>query len=96
MIRIALAVVAAIGVIFMADAATRVYAHAPAHNWVGGLCQDPHGVLVACSGSGGASQVGPLCQDPNGVLVVCSKSGGASQVGPLCQSPNGSLIVCPR
>ena len=60
MIRIALAVVAAVGLSFAADAE------------VGPLCQTPNGALVVCySGHGGGSQVGPLCQIPNGALVVC-------------------------
>jgi hypothetical protein len=85
MIRIALAVVAAVGLTFAADAQ------------VGPLCQTPDGTLVVCySGHGGGSQVGPLCQTPDGTLVVCySAHGGGSQVGPLCQTPDGTLVVCP-
>ena len=78
MIKIALAVVAAVGLTFAAHAQT-----------VGPLCQDAHGSLLVCySGHGGVSQVGPLCQDAHGSLLVCySGHGGVSQVGPLCQEP---------
>ena len=67
MIRIALAVVAAVGLTFAADAE------------IGPLCQTPEGSLVVChSRHGGASQIGPLCQTPEGSLVVChSRHGGA-------------------
>jgi hypothetical protein len=60
MIRIALAVVAAVGLTFAADAQ------------IGPLCQTPDGNLVVChSLRGGAGQIGPLCQTPDGNLVVC-------------------------
>jgi hypothetical protein len=60
MIRIALAVVAAVGLTFAADAQ------------IGPLCQTPDGNLVVChSWHGGAAQIGPLCQTPDGNLVVC-------------------------
>jgi hypothetical protein len=60
MIRIALAVVAAVGLTFAADAQ------------IGPLCQTPDGNLVVChSWHGGAAQIGPLCQTPDGSLVVC-------------------------
>jgi hypothetical protein len=67
MIRIALAVVAAVGLTFAADAQ------------VGPLCQTPDGALVVCySGHGGVSQVGPLCQTPDGTgtLIVCPSRRG--------------------
>jgi hypothetical protein len=60
MIRIALAAVATVGLIFAADAQ------------IGPLCQTPDGDLIVChSWHGGASQIGPLCQTPEGALVVC-------------------------
>jgi hypothetical protein len=60
MIRIALAVVAALGLTFAADAQ------------IGPLCQTPDGNLVVChSWQGGDAQIGPLCQTPDGNLVVC-------------------------
>jgi hypothetical protein len=90
MIRIALAVVAAVGLTFPVDAQ------------VGPLCQTAAGTgtLVVChSGRAGGSQVGPLCQNPagTGTLVVChSGRAGGSQVGHLCQTPagTGTLVVC--
>jgi hypothetical protein len=87
MIRIALAVVAAVGLTFAADAKTRhVHGHVHAHHWVGGGGGIYHG---------GVSGVGPLCQTPDGTLVVCSSGhGGVSEVGPLCQDPHGTLLVC--
>ena len=89
MVRIALAVVAAVGLTVAADAA------APQ---IGPLCQTPTGDLVVChSLHGGPSQIGPLCQTSDGNLVVChSAHGGASQIGPLCQTLAGDLIVCHR
>ena len=84
MIRIALAVVAAVGLTFAADAQ------------IGPLCQTPDGNLIVCHlGRGGAAQIGPLCQTLDGNLVVChTMHGGPSQIGPLCQTPDGNLIVC--
>ena len=104
MIRVALAVVAAVGLTVAADAKTRhVHAHhwAHAHHWVrsqvgvGPLCQDANGLLVVCGSQVG---VGPLCQDANGTLLVCTPGYGREaqlgQVGPLCQDANGTLVVC--
>ena len=59
MIRIALAVVAAVGLTFAADAE------------IGPLCQTPDGALIVCHSRHGAGQIGPLCQTPDGGLVVC-------------------------
>ena len=60
MIRIALAVVAAVGLTFAAAAQ------------IGPLCQTLDGHLVVChTMRGGPSQIGPLCQTPDGNLVVC-------------------------
>jgi hypothetical protein len=60
MIRIALAVVAMVGLTFAADAQ------------IGPLCQTPDGNLVVCrTMHGGPSQIGPLCQSPDGNLIVC-------------------------
>jgi hypothetical protein len=88
MIRIALAVMAAVGLTFAADAAT---------SQIGPLCQTTDGNLVVChSWRGGAGQIGPLCQTGDGNLIVCSRRGGASQIGPLCQTTDGNLIVCRR
>ena len=58
MIRIALAVVAAVGLTFTADAQ------------IGPLCQTPDGNLAVCHQHAGG-QIGPLCQTPDGNLVVC-------------------------
>jgi hypothetical protein len=89
MVRIALAVAAAFGLIFAANAADI--------SQIGPLCQTPDGNLVVChSWRGGAGQIGPLCQSPDGNLIVCHRQGGASQIGPLCQTPDGNLIVCHR
>ena len=86
MIRIALAVVAAVGLTFAADAAI---------SQIGPLCQTPDGNLVVCHRNAGAAQIGPLCQTPDGNLIVCRfRRGGAAQIGPLCQTPDGNLIVC--
>ena len=63
MIRIALAVVAAVGLTFAADAAI---------SQIGPLCQTPDGNLIVCRfRRGGAAQIGPLCQTPDGNLIVC-------------------------
>ena len=60
MIRIALGVVAAVGLTFAADAQ------------IGPLCQTPDGKLAVChSWRGGAGQIGPLCQTSDGKLAVC-------------------------
>ena len=59
MIRIALAVVAAVGLTFAADAQ------------IGPLCQTPDGNLVVCHSRHADAQIGPLCQTPDGNLVVC-------------------------
>ena len=61
MIRIALAVVAAVGLTFAANAAI---------SQIGPLCQTPDGNLIVCR-RGGTSQIGPLCQTPDGNLIVC-------------------------
>jgi hypothetical protein len=84
MLRIALAVVATVGLTFAADAE------------IGPLCQTPEGSLIVCHpGHSGVAQIGPLCQTPEGSLIVCHpRHSGASQIGPLCQTPDGSLIVC--
>ena len=53
MIRIALAVVAAVGLTFAADAQ------------IGPLCQTPDGNLIVCHlGRGSAAQIGPSLSDP--------------------------------
>lgn len=85
--RMALAVVFAVGLSFAAEAQM---------SQIGPLCQTPDGNLVVChSWHGGASQIGPLCQTPDGNLIVChSRHVGASQIGPLCQTPDGNLVVC--
>ena len=63
MLRIALAVVATVGLTFAADAE------------IGPLCQTPEGSLIVChSRHSGVSQIGPLCQTPEGDLVVCHSS----------------------
>jgi hypothetical protein len=63
MIRIALAVVIAVGLSFAADAAI---------SQIGPLCQTPDGNLIVChSPHGGTAQIGPLCQTPDGTLIVC-------------------------
>jgi len=63
MIRIALGIVAVVGLTFAAD---------PAISQIGPLCQTPDGNLIVCrSPRGGASQIGPLCQNPDGSLTVC-------------------------
>jgi hypothetical protein len=81
MIRIALAVVATVGLTFAADAQ------------IGPLCQTPDGTgtLVVCHS--GRSQIGPLCLTPDHTLVVC-RSGLAGGSGPLCQTPDRALVVC--
>jgi hypothetical protein len=83
MIRIALAVVAAVGLTFAAEAQ------------IGPLCQTADGNLVVCHPGHAEAQIGPLCQTPDGNLVVChSRRAGGSQIGPLCQTPDGNLVVC--
>ena len=85
MIRIALAVVAAVGLTFAADAQTGPQ--------IGPLCQTLDGNLVVChSRQAGGPQIGPLCQTLDGHLVVCRS--GQAQIGPLCQTPEGNLVVC--
>ena len=86
MIRIALAVAAAVGLSFAAYADT---------SQIGPLCQTADGNLVVChTWHGGPSQIGPLCQTTDGNLIVCSRRGGAAQIGPLCQTTDGNLVVC--
>jgi hypothetical protein len=92
MIRIALAVVASVGLTFAADAQTyhvhRHYVHY--HHYAAGGYHPGGGMY-----HGVVSGVGPLCQDPHGSLLVCSsRYGGVSEVGPLCQDPHGILLVC--
>ncbi len=83
MIRIGLAVVAAVGLTFAA------------HADIGPLCQTADGALIVCHhGHGGGSQIGPLCQTPDGGLIVCHQHDAGSQIGPLCQTPDGGLVVC--
>jgi hypothetical protein len=66
--RIALAVVATVGLTFAADAET---------SQIGPLCQTPDGALIVChSRHGGAAQIGPLCQTPDGDLIVCRSGRG--------------------
>jgi hypothetical protein len=79
MIRIASAVVAAVGLTFAADAQ------------IGPLCQAPDGTLAVCHS--GLSQIGPLCMTPDRTLVVCH-SGLAGGSGPLCQTPDLAVAVC--
>ena len=77
MIRIALAVVAAVGLTF------------GAHAEIGPLCQTPDGSLIVCHhGHGGGSQIGPLCQTPDGSLIVCHHGhDNGSQIGPPLSDP---------
>ena len=63
MIRIALVVVAAVG-LPLATLAADI-------SQIGPLCQTPAGDLVVCHRQGGAAQIGPLCQTPDGNLIVC-------------------------
>ena len=63
MIRIALAVVAAVGLTFAADAQ------------IGPLCLAPDRTLVVCH-SGLAGGSGPLCQTPDHALVACHSGRG--------------------
>ena len=61
MVKIALAVVAAVGLTFAADAE------------IGALCQTTDGALIVCHhGQGGDSQIGPLCQTTDGGLIGLS------------------------
>jgi hypothetical protein len=84
MIRIALAVVAGVGLTLAAEA-----------QMIGPLCQTPDGSLIVCHSRHADAQIGPLCQTPDGNLVVChSRRAGGSQIGPLCQTPDGNLVVC--
>jgi hypothetical protein len=93
MIRSALAVVAATGLTFAAEAAD-ISAAGPARiSQIGPLCQTADGSLIVCSRHGG-DQIGPLCQTPDGSLIVCHSRHGGDQIGPLCQTPDGALIVC--
>jgi len=85
MIKIALGVVAAVGLTFAADAEIAE---------IGPLCQTLDGNLIVCHRHGGAAQIGPLCQTLDGNLMVCHRHGGAAQIGPLCQTPDGNLVVC--
>ena len=67
MIRIALALVAAVGLTFAAVGLTF-----SADAQIGPLCQTADGALIVCHfRHGGASQIGPLCQTSDGKLAVC-------------------------
>jgi hypothetical protein len=69
MIRIALAVVAAVG-LPLATLAADI-------SQIGPLCQTPDGGLIVChSRNAGVSQIGPLCQTPDGSLIVCHSRRG--------------------
>jgi hypothetical protein len=69
MIRIALAVVAAVG-LPLATLAADI-------SQIGPLCQTPDGSLIVChSRPADISQIGPLCQTPDGALIVCHSRRG--------------------
>jgi hypothetical protein len=69
MIRIALAVVAAVG-LPLATLAADI-------SQIGPLCQTPDGALIVChSRPADISQIGPLCQTPDGALIVCHSRRG--------------------